>query len=124
MGSNFKTETVTWGMRLRGILGYGLILLIGFLLSKHRDRIRWRTVLWGLGLQAIFAMIDRVKNRLDAERQPNGYNIGINVGRAAGQTVFHLHVHVIPRYEGDVPDPRGGVRFVIPEKANYLRSGD
>ncbi|NLF68863.1 MAG: DEAD/DEAH box helicase family protein [Candidatus Anammoximicrobium sp.] len=52
---------------------------------------------------------------------PDGFNIGVNVGEAAGQTVFHLHVHVIPRYKGDVPDPTGGVRGVIPGKANYRR---
>jgi len=52
--------------------------------------------------------------------QPDGFNIGINAGEAAGQTVFHLHVHLIPRYKGDVRDPRGGVRHVIPSKANYL----
>ena len=51
----------------------------------------------------------------------DGFNIGINAGAAAGQTVFHLHIHVIPRYHGDVVDPRGGVRHVIPAKANYLR---
>ncbi len=50
---------------------------------------------------------------------PAAYNIGINDGPAAGQTVPHLHIHLIPRYEGDVPDPRGGVRWVIPEKARY-----
>lgn len=51
--------------------------------------------------------------------KPDGFNIGINVGEAAGQTVFHLHVHLIPRYAGDVDDPRGGVRHVIPTKARY-----
>jgi diadenosine tetraphosphate (Ap4A) HIT family hydrolase len=51
--------------------------------------------------------------------QPDGFNVGINIGAAAGQTVFHLHVHLIPRYAGDVPDPRGGVRYVIPSKARY-----
>jgi superfamily II DNA or RNA helicase/HKD family nuclease/diadenosine tetraphosphate (Ap4A) HIT family hydrolase len=51
---------------------------------------------------------------------PDGFNIGVNIGEGAGQTVLHLHVHVIPRYRGDVPDPRGGVRHVLPHKANYL----
>lgn len=50
---------------------------------------------------------------------PDGYNIGINDGVAAGQTVPHLHLHLIPRYAGDRPDPRGGVRWVIPERADY-----
>lgn len=57
---------------------------------------------------------------IETRYRPNGYNLGINAGAAAGQTVFHLHFHVIPRYTGDVPDPRGGVRHVIPSKANYL----
>ncbi len=68
----------------------------------------------------ILALVDEVKRRLDGELQPDGYNVGFNAGAAAGQTVGHLHVHVIPRYRGDVPDPRGGVRHVIPGKGNYL----
>ena len=67
----------------------------------------------------LFALLDRAKRVLDAELQPQGYNIGINDGAAAGQTVPHLHVHLIPRFEGDLPDPRGGVRWVIPAKAKY-----
>ena len=71
--------------------------------------------------RAIFALVDKVKTDLDAgDDAPDGYNIGINVGAAAGQTVFHLHVHVIPRRRGDMADPRGGVRHVIPERGNYL----
>jgi len=70
---------------------------------------------------AIFALVDEVKRQLDKQTpKPDGYNVGINVGEAAGQTVMHLHVHVIPRYRGDVDDPRGGVRHVIPGKGNYL----
>jgi diadenosine tetraphosphate (Ap4A) HIT family hydrolase len=69
---------------------------------------------------ALFELIDTVKARLDAELQPDGYNIGINAGLAAGQTVMHLHVHLIPRFGGDVPDPRGGVRHLMPGKGNYL----
>ena len=58
---------------------------------------------------------------LRSEFQPDGFNIGVNDGPAAGQTVRHLHVHLIPRYCGDRPDPRGGVRWVLPEKAKYWR---
>jgi superfamily II DNA or RNA helicase/diadenosine tetraphosphate (Ap4A) HIT family hydrolase/HKD family nuclease len=64
--------------------------------------------------------IQIAKQEIEKRHQPDGFNIGINIGAAAGQTVPHLHVHVIPRYKGDVADPRGGVRYVIPEKANYL----
>lgn len=72
---------------------------------------------------AILELIDVVKAQLDAELAPAGYNVGFNAGAAAGQTVMHLHVHVIPRFEGDVADPRGGVRHVMPGKGNYL-AGD
>lgn len=71
---------------------------------------------------ALLELVDIVKRQLDAEFRPAGYNVGFNAGTAAGQTVMHLHVHVIPRYTGDVPDPRGGVRHVIPGKGNYLAS--
>ena len=60
-----------------------------------------------------------VRSVIRARHGPDGFNIGVNVGAAAGQTVFHLHVHVIPRYLGDVEDPRGGVRHVIPGKGRY-----
>jgi len=71
----------------------------------------------------ILDLIDVVKRRLDAEHSPDGYNVGFNDGTAAGQTIDHLHVHVIPRYDGDVDDPRGGIRHVIPERGNYLAAG-
>lgn len=71
---------------------------------------------------AILDGIDAAKAAIEKRSTPHGYNIGINVGTAAGQTVFHLHVHVIPRYDGDVLGPRGGVRLVIPSKGNYLSS--
>lgn len=68
---------------------------------------------------AMMRLLDEMKARLDREHKPDGYNIGINNGAAAGQTVMHLHIHLIPRYAGDKADPRGGVRWVIPEKAAY-----
>jgi superfamily II DNA or RNA helicase/HKD family nuclease/diadenosine tetraphosphate (Ap4A) HIT family hydrolase len=64
------------------------------------------------------------KAAIESRYTPDAYNIGINVGRAAGQTVFHLHVHVIPRYHGDVADPRGGVRNVIASNGNYVVNDD
>jgi diadenosine tetraphosphate (Ap4A) HIT family hydrolase len=71
---------------------------------------------------ALMALVSKVKSLLDGQLapKPDGYNVGFNAGAAAGQTVPHVHVHVIPRYAGDMPDPRGGVRHVIPGKANYL----
>ena len=75
--------------------------------------------------QALIKAVNVAKHAIeDQHGTPDGYNIGINVGEAAGQTVFHLHVHVIPRFTGDVADPRGGVRHVIPAKANYLAGAD
>ena len=67
----------------------------------------------------LLALLSSARDDLDREFQPSGYNIGINDGAAAGQTVPHLHIHLIPRYAGDQPDPRGGVRWVIPDKAAY-----
>jgi len=72
---------------------------------------------------AIWQLVSQVRTRLDAERHPDGYNLGVNVGEAAGQTVAHAHVHLIPRYEGDVPDPRGGIRWLLAEKAKYWEQG-
>ena len=71
---------------------------------------------------ALMALVNEVKSILDdrLKPKPDGYNVGFNAGEAAGQTVPHLHIHVIPRYKGDVADPRGGIRHVIPGKGNYL----
>jgi superfamily II DNA or RNA helicase/diadenosine tetraphosphate (Ap4A) HIT family hydrolase/HKD family nuclease/SOS-response transcriptional repressor LexA len=71
---------------------------------------------------ALMALVGEVKALLDdrLDPKPDGYNVGFNAGAAAGQTVPHVHVHVIPRYTNDMADPRGGVRHVIPEKGNYL----
>lgn len=68
---------------------------------------------------ALLRALDWAKQRIDAEFSPGSYNIGINDGPAAGQTVPHLHIHLIPRYVGDAADPRGGVRWVVPGKAKY-----
>jgi diadenosine tetraphosphate (Ap4A) HIT family hydrolase len=68
---------------------------------------------------AMLALLDKAAALLKEELAPPGFNIGINDGPAAGQTVPHLHMHLIPRFPADVPDPRGGVRWIIPEKADY-----
>jgi diadenosine tetraphosphate (Ap4A) HIT family hydrolase len=61
--------------------------------------------------------------RLKGTLEPAGYNVGVNIGEAAGQTIFHLHVHLIPRFGRDVAEPRGGVRNVIPGKGQYASKG-
>lgn len=68
---------------------------------------------------ALLNMLARAKEAVEKHHQPDGYNIGINHGPAGGQTVPHLHIHLIPRYCGDKEDPRGGVRWVLPDKAKY-----
>lgn len=68
---------------------------------------------------SIWEMVTQVKTILDSKYKPQGYNIGFNVGEAAGQTIGHAHIHVIPRYKGDMEDPTGGVRHVIPGKGKY-----
>ncbi len=63
--------------------------------------------------------LQTAKLALNREYTPDGYTIGINEGIAAGQTIPHLHIHLIPRYKGDCPDPRGGIRWIFPDKAAY-----
>ncbi len=71
---------------------------------------------------AVWTLVQSVRQHIEKDRLPDGYNLGINVGKAAGQTVAHAHLHVIPRYTGDVEDPRGGIRWIIPSKAPYWRT--
>jgi diadenosine tetraphosphate (Ap4A) HIT family hydrolase len=72
---------------------------------------------------ALFDLLGQARQQLLEELKPDGFNIGINDGTAAGQTVMHLHIHLIPRYNGDQPDPRGGVRWIFPDKAVYWNNG-
>jgi len=67
----------------------------------------------------LFQALSRARSDLVSEMKPDGFNVGINDGLMAGQTVMHLHVHLIPRFEGDKEDPRGGIRWIFPEKAKY-----
>lgn len=68
---------------------------------------------------AMLLLLSRAKEMLDERFSPNGYNIGLNCGEYAGQTIMHAHLHLIPRYKGDVENPRGGVRAVIAAKKDY-----
>ncbi|MBC8209854.1 MAG: HIT family protein [Gammaproteobacteria bacterium] len=72
-------------------------------------------------ISACMDLITEERSLLDAEFNPDGYNIGVNVGPAAGQSIMHVHIHLIPRYKGDVENPQGGVRHVIPQKGHYTR---
>lgn len=67
---------------------------------------------------AIIELLNKCKKYIDKKYHPDGYNVGLNCGESAGQSVMHIHMHLIPRYNGDVEDPRGGVRGVIPNKKN------
>ena len=69
--------------------------------------------------ESLLYRIEDVKSILDAEFHPDGYNVGFNCGETAGQSVMHFHLHIIPRYKGDVENPKGGIRGCIPSKQNY-----
>lgn len=66
-----------------------------------------------------FLLLNRVKEIIQVQYNPDGFNVGININESSGQTVPHVHIHLIPRYKGDVEEPRGGVRGVVPERKNY-----
>jgi ATP adenylyltransferase len=68
---------------------------------------------------ALTDALTTARKTIQEKHQPDGFNIGINCGEPAGQTIFHLHIHLIPRYKGDQDDPRGGVRNIFPAKARY-----
>ena len=72
-------------------------------------------------INACMELITEERKLLDVEFKPDGYNIGVNIGPAAGQSILHVHIHIIPRYEGDVENPQGGVRHVIAKNAHYKR---
>lgn len=67
----------------------------------------------------LLQLLDDMRMVMLRERKADGFNVGINDGEVAGQTVLHLHIHLIPRYFGDMPDPRGGIRWIFPDKAIY-----
>lgn len=69
--------------------------------------------------KALVKAIEKAKEIIEQEHKPDGYNIGMNCGEAAGQTVFHFHCHLIPRYKGDMQNPRGGIRHCVEGKGNY-----
>lgn len=72
-----------------------------------------------LMIRQLFDLLNKTKGIIDKEFNPDSYNIGVNDGQAAGRTINHLHIHLIPRYHGDVENPRGGVRNIIPGKGDY-----
>lgn len=88
------------------------------LIIPYEHTLNWFTASEEIRLDIVNAL-HFVKEQLDVAYRPHGYNIGANCGEAAGQTIMHLHVHLIPRYEGDMEDPKGGVRGVIPSKQKY-----
>lgn len=88
------------------------------LLVPRRHVATWFDATEGERLE-LAAAIGTARDAILGRHRPDGFNVGMNLGAAAGQTVAHLHLHVIPRYAGDVSDPRGGVRWVVPQRADY-----
>ncbi len=70
---------------------------------------------------SILSLLDRAKAMISKEHSPDGYNIGVNIGKAAGQSRMHVHIHLIPRYIGDVADPSGGIRCVLPRQSAHVQ---
>lgn len=68
---------------------------------------------------SLHSLAKTAKRVIDERHRPDGYNIGVNEGESAGRTIHHVHIHLIPRYAGDVPEPRGGIRHIIPGKGSY-----
>jgi diadenosine tetraphosphate (Ap4A) HIT family hydrolase len=93
--------------------GHTLVVPTRHVISIYELTVTEQNVIWEL--------VSEVRQRLLTDLKPDGFNIGLNDGPAAGQTVMHAHVHVIPRWSGDVPDPRGGIRWVIADKAAYWK---
>ena len=91
----------------------------GHLLIIPRRHIADFFLTTGAEKAALLSLLNEAKLYLDGKHAPAGYNVGINVGEVAGQTISHVHVHLIPRYQGDVENPRGGVRGVIPSRQCY-----
>ncbi len=73
-------------------------------------------------MSACMELLVQERMAVDDEFKPDGFNVGVNVNKAAGRSIFHAHIHLIPRYAGDSSHPQGGVRQVIPEKADYPRN--
>lgn len=80
--------------------------------------------LWELSEEewsSLWSILKEVKEKIEKQYSPDAYNFGVNEGEAAGRSISHLHFHLIPRYKGDVPSPRGGIRKVIDNKADYYK---
>ena len=108
----YRSETaIVMGDRFPVSPGHSLILPVRHIASLWEATAQEQAGL----LEALFW----ARASVAAEHKPDGFNIGINDGAAAGQTVMHLHVHLIPRYKGDRSDPRGGIRTIFPDKAAY-----
>jgi diadenosine tetraphosphate (Ap4A) HIT family hydrolase len=121
---NIKNSSILYKSRLVYIFYDQHPLTIGHILivpKRHVDSFFSTTLEEKIEL---FDGIEKGKSLVESNLKPDGYNIGINDGEAAGQTIKHLHIHLIPRYKGDSPDPRGGIRWIFPDKAKYWEDNE
>ena len=114
-----KTETALFGDKLAFVrydnngLSKGHVLVI-----PRRHVADFFEMTWA-EKTSILALLDRAKTVISKEHSPDGYNIGVNIGKAAGQSRMHVHVHLIPRYIGDVANPSGGIRCVLSLRSRH-----
>lgn len=116
---NFKKDEYTLENKLAYAIYDGFPVSKGHMLFITKRHIQTFFEITNEEKIAIFDLINRAKEILDRKYNPDGYNIGTNCGKYAGQSIMHVHIHLIPRYKNDVQNPLGGIRGVIPNKKEY-----
>lgn len=98
-------------------------IAVGHMLIVPKQHVASLFDLPDVELEAVWKLVSQVRDKIVVELKPDGFNLGVNDGLAAGQTMMHAHVHIIPRRNGDTDDPKGGIRWIMPGKARYWDEG-